>query len=468
MRTFAMGEKARLADLTGATALRVEVAGTAPGTDIAAFCFALDASGRIPAGRGPVSTARPASLESAVALVSGGGADAAFDLDLDAVADDVHRLLFVIASVGLEIGLDGASVAISADGADVAAFAMPPGTLKGQRALILGEVYRRNGWRFGAVGQGYRDGLDQLVRDHGGDPADVAPEAAAEVVDAAEPETPAVATPEPEPEPEASVEAAAAAEAEAVESEPAEPEAAPAEREAPVEPEPEPEPEPKTEPAQLAASVEPEPGPEAPTPSAETAPDERPSVTDVPCQMPVPTAVTYEGSGDRILRITRPVPEGPVVAEITGTGPGNFAVWTLDTALEQDKLLVNEIGACHGRMLLDERGTHTERLKIESDGPWTVVIHPPTAAPWLTGPVTGDGPEVLRWTGPRTVVAMTHAGSSNFMVRAYAEALTPGEDPYLASLANAIGPYEGESIIPVGPCLLEIEADGDWTLTPEG
>lgn len=504
MRTFAMGEKARLADLTAATALRVEVAGTAPGADVAAFCFALDASGRIPVGRGPVSTARPASLESAVALVSGGGADAAFDLDLDAVADDVHRLLFVIASVGLEIGLDGASVAISAEGAGIAAFAMPPGTLKGQRALILGEVYRRDGWRFGAVGQGYRDGLDQLVRDHGGDPSDVAPEEAVDAVEGAdaaqtgpepEPELAAPVTAEPAPESPPEPEAAVASEAEPAEpAEPvkaAEPGPASAEPGVPVEPAAEPEtagpvasvePEPEPEPEQIApaASVEGEPEPEpkpepasaaepeASAPSAEPASGEPPSVTAVPCRMPVPTAVTYEGSGDRVLRIARPVPEGPVVAEITGTGAGNFAVWTLDAALEQDKLLVNEIGACHGRVLLDERGTHTERLKIESDGPWTVVIHPPTAAPWLTGPVTGDGPEVLRWTGPRTVVAMTHAGSSNFMVRAYAETPTPGEDPYLASLANAIGPYEGESIVPVGPCLLEIEADGDWTLTPEG
>ncbi|MGR7000343.1 hypothetical protein ACU686_23630 [Yinghuangia aomiensis] len=132
--------------------------------------------------------------------------------------------------------------------------------------------------------------------------------------------------------------------------------------------------------------------------------------------MPVPTAVTYEGSGDRILRIARPVPEGPVVAEITGTGAGNFAVWTLDAALEQDKLLVNEIGACHGRMLLDERGTHTERLAIESDGPWTVVIHPPTAAPWLTR--SGDrrrarGAALDRAAHRRR--SMTHAGSSNFI-----------------------------------------------------
>jgi stress response protein SCP2 len=384
MRTFAMGEKAGLADLTTSTALRVEVTGAARGTAVAAYCFALDAGGRLRPDRPPVSTARPASLECAVALVSGGGADAAFDLDLDAVADDVHRLLFVVATVGPEIGLEAGSLALSSDGAQIADFALSALELKGQRALILGDIYRRDGWRFGAVGQGYRDGLDQLVRDHGGH----APEAA---------------TPQA--------------------------------------------------PGDTAESAETAAEPTAATATA-TAPD--------------PAPVVDAGSGDRILRISRPVAAGPVIAEITSEASGNFAVWTLDSALEQDKLLVNEIGAYRGRVLVDERGTVTERLKVESDGPWTIAVQPPTAAPWLTGPRTGEGSEVLRWTGPRTVVAMTHAGSSNFMIRVFAESPDQAEDPYLASLANTIGSYEGESILPAGPCLIEVEADGGWTITPEG
>ncbi|UGQ09813.1 TerD family protein [Yinghuangia sp. ASG 101] len=389
MRTFAMGEKARLADLTAATALRVEVAGEATGSDVAAFCFALDADGRIGADRPPVSADRPASLSSAVALVSGGAANAAFDVDLDAVAPEVHRLLFVVASVGPAIALDAGSVALTAGEEAIAAYLMDPADMKGQRALILGELYRRDGWRFGAVGQGYRDGLDQLVRDYGGDVEAVAASAAEG----------------------GGVPGAAASDAETARS-----------------------------------------------------PADHGAASDAPA---VPGPLAYEGSGDRILRIARPVESGPVVVEITGGGTGNFAVWTLNSSLEHDKLLVNEIGAYRGRVLVDERGTATERLKIESDGPWTVVVRPPAAAPRLAGRASGDGPEVLRWTGPRTVVAMTHAGASNFMVRVYAETPGQAEDPYLASLANTIGSYDGESIIPAGPCLVEIEADGDWTITPE-
>lgn len=433
MRTFVMGEKAKLADLTAATALRVEVAGAATGTDVAAFCFALDESGRIDADRPPVSSARPASLVSAVALVSGGAAQATFDMDLDAVAPEVHRLLFVVASVGPEIGLDSGSVVLTVEDEAVAAFIVDPSDMKGQRALILGEVYRRDGWRFGAVGQGYRDGLEQLVRDYGADPARLL----AGPGDAEDAEPTAVA---PEPAPESAPEP----ERDAAESAPA------------VEPAGEAEP----------ATAEPVADAES-APAAEAAPS-APPVDDAPePPVSIPGINRYEGTGDRILRIERPVARGPVVIEITGDGTENFAVWTLDAALEYDKLLVNEIGAYRGRVLVDERGTTTERLKIESDGPWTVAVLPPTAAPWLTGPVQGEGPEVLRWTGPRRVLGMSHAGESNFIVTAYAESADGVEDPYLETLVNTIGVYHGESILPAGPCLIEVEADGDWVFTPE-
>ncbi|HSA51255.1 MAG TPA: TerD family protein [Yinghuangia sp.] len=469
MRTFAMGEKARLADLTAATALRVEIAGAATGTDTAAFCFALDADGHIDANRPPVSADRPASLVSAVALVSGGASNASFDVDLDAVAPDVHRLLFVVASVGPDIALDAGSVVLTAGEEAIGAFLMDPSEMKGQRALILGEIYRRDGWRFGAVGQGYRDGLEQLVRDYGADPAvllggraanddgDRDSDSDAEPVSGSEEEA-AVAV-EGRPDADAEAERDAAPEPEAVDG-----------GAAGTVPETEIHAETDVR-AETETQVETDVRAETEI-KYETGADAAGGGTDAATESgagesAVPGVHTYEGSGDRILRISRPVESGPVVVEITGDGTANFAVWTLNSSLEHDKLLVNEIGAYRGRVLVDERGTATERLKIESDGPWTVVIQPPTAAPWLTGPVSGDGPEVLRWTGPRTVVAMTHAGTSNFMVRAYAESPGQAEDPYLASLANAIGSYDGESIIPAGPCLIEIEADGEWTFTPE-
>lgn len=409
MRTFAMGEKTRLDD----SAIRVEF--DVSGEGLAAYCFSLGT-----ADLDVVCTARPASLTSAVALVAGGTGTAEFHVDLSAVDDAVDRLVFAIGAQAPGFGAGSRLRLLGADG-EIGRFVLPTGELTRERALILAEVYRRDGWRFGAVGQGYEAGLEQLVRDLGAEP-DQALFTAAAMADPVLPDTAAHAEPAPEPAAGSDTEPAPAASVDVV-----------AEPPLPAEQLPEPEAAPAAEPADA--------GPRSPRPAP---------------------AVEYEGRGDRVLSIERPVDAGPFLVELEARGTENFVVWTLDADLETDKLLANTIGAHRGRALVDERGTRTSRLKIEADGAWTVRLLTPEAARPLTDRLEGTGPETVRWAGPRTVVAMTHAGGSNFIVGTFTE---HGDDEaYLGTLANVIGDYEGESILPKGPCLIEIEADGAWTL----
>ncbi|MYS81196.1 TerD family protein [Embleya scabrispora] len=425
MRTFAMGEKTKLDD----SAIGVEF--DVSGEGLAAYCFSVGT-----ADLDVVCTARPASLTSAVALVAGGTGTAEFHVDLSAVDDAVDRLVFAIGAQAPGFGAGSLIRLLGADG-EIGRFVLPVADLTRERALILAEVYRRDGWRFGAVGQGYEAGVKELVRDLGGDPeqtlivaavpADAEPvrpsPAATPDEVGSDDETAADAEPGAEPGPVASI---AADEGEA---EPAAPSEAGAGAGVRMEAEPVSVPE-------LAPAVE---------------------------EPPVPAAV-YDGRGDKVLSITRPVEAGPFLVELDARGSDNFVVWTLDADLETDKLLANAIGAYRGRALVDERGGHTSRLKIEADGEWTVRLLAPEAARTLTDRLTGNGPETVRWTGPRTVLAMTHAGVSNFIVGTFAE--HGGDEAYLGTLANTIGDYEGESILPKGPCLIELEADGDWSLTP--
>ncbi|MGW9207823.1 TerD family protein [Embleya sp. NPDC055664] len=411
MRTFAMGEKTRLDD----SAIRVEF--DVSGEGLAAYCFSLGT-----ADLDVVCTARPASLTSAVALVAGGTGTAEFHVDLSAVDDAVDRLVFAIGAQAPGFGAGSLLRLLGADG-EIGRFVLPVGELTRERALILAEVYRRDGWRFGAVGQGYEAGLDQLVRDLGAEP-DQALFTAAAMADPVVPDTAVHAEPEPEPEP--------------VEGSDAEP--APA--------------------ASVDIAAEPPP-PAEQLPESEATPAPDPADAGPLSPRPAP-AVEYEGRGDRVLSIERPVDAGPFLVELEARGTENFVVWTLDADLETDKLLANTIGVHRSRALVDERGTRTSRLKIEADGAWTVRLLTPEAARPLTDRLEGTGPETVRWAGPRTVVAMTHAGGSNFIVGTFTE---HGDDEaYLGTLANVIGDYEGESILPKGPCLIEIEADGAWTL----
>ncbi|MFI6979855.1 TerD family protein [Embleya sp. NPDC050154] len=486
MRTFAMGEKTRLDD----SAIRVEF--DVSGEGLAAYCFSLGT-----ADLDVVCTARPASLISAVALVAGGTGTAEFHVDLSAVDDAVDRLVFAVGAQAPGFG-DGSLLRLLGADGEIGRFVLPVAELTRERALILAEVYRRDGWRFGAVGQGYEAGVDQLVRDLGADPEQTLIVAAVmaheDAVESVEPVTDAAvhppaggATPEdtkpedtkPEdtkPE-DAKPEDAKPEDAKPEDAKPedAKPAAAPSEDVRPDDAPPgdataaaaEPEPV-----ASIAAEPVAEVAAEAVTESADEpaapSPAEHEPAPAEPLPAPAtgvtPPAGVYEGRGDKVLSITRPVEAGPFLVELEGRGTDNFVVWTLDADLETDKLLANAIGAYRGRALVDERSSRTSRLKIEADGAWTVRLFGPEAARPLTERLTGTGPETVRWAGPRTVLAMTHRGTGNFIVGTFAD--HGGDESYLGTLANAIGDYEGESILPKGPCLIELEADGDWTLTP--
>lgn len=76
----------------------------------------------------------------------------------------------------------------------------------------------------------------------------------------------------------------------------------------------------------------------------------------------------------------------------------------------------------------------------------------------------GAGQSVINVSLPfdRTRITLTHNGSRNFIVWAY----FPDNDRDL--LVNEIGPYQGvRSIMGAGDVMLEIKADGEWSITFE-
>lgn len=103
-------------------------------------------------------------------------------LNLDAVPDDVERVLLV-ASLDATIGPGFAdatalrlTVQRSDDGSALVTFDIVDATT--ERALLFGEFYRREGmWRFRAIGQGYAGGLDVAAAEYGIEVADEAADA---------------------------------------------------------------------------------------------------------------------------------------------------------------------------------------------------------------------------------------------------------------------------------------------------
>lgn len=196
-------------------------------------------------------------------------------------------------------------------------------------------------------------------------------------------------------------------------------------------------------------------------------PTRRATDTSVPTPDTTPQAafepIHLEGSGSAVPRFT--IPESaPGLAQIAASGSGNFVVWSVSADGAQNDLLVNVIGTYSGTILFDESdGIHSTAFQVEADGPWTIDVQPISAAFDWDGsqPLVGRGDDVAtlepRSSGLKTV-AITHNGSSNFVVYAYSSSAGA------SLLVNEISTYSGEVVLPDGTFFLEINADGNWSV----
>jgi hypothetical protein len=174
--------------------------------------------------------------------------------------------------------------------------------------------------------------------------------------------------------------------------------------------------------------------------------------------------MNFSGTGDSVPQFT--IPEGSAaIAVVTHTGSSNFAIFTVAANGTNNDLLVNTIGNYAGTVLFDEAsGVHSVAFEITADGAWTITVKPVTAArAWDgTSALNGSGDDVVRVSPQIEGLAtanVQHTGSSNFAIFAYSSS---GAD----LLVNEIGAYVGEVLLGGGTFLVEVTADGAWTIAP--
>lgn len=178
----------------------------------------------------------------------------------------------------------------------------------------------------------------------------------------------------------------------------------------------------------------------------------------------IPADEVFEGYGATVVSLDLPDDYLHTVA-FTHTGESNFAVWSVDEDGESIDLLVNEIGDYQGARPLDF-DVEPVALDIEADGTWQAIVQVLQRAPLWPEQTSGTGATVLvadpAETRGLTVVRLTHDGQSNVVLWAYTD------DGEWDLLVNEIGEYSGEQRLPSGTVVLEIDADGDWTLQRAG
>ncbi len=166
MNIFSRGQKGKLADLglNSPFPIVVDIAGAGMTVDVS--CFGLDSNDKLSDERFMVFYNQLASPGDAIKLELTGG-QARFAVNLTALPDSIAKLVFVAAidGNGTMRGINASSLTLG----NAVQFPMTGADFQDEKAVIVGEVYRKDGvWRFGAVGQGFNGGLSALLKHFGG------------------------------------------------------------------------------------------------------------------------------------------------------------------------------------------------------------------------------------------------------------------------------------------------------------
>ncbi|MFF3614533.1 TerD family protein [Streptomyces sp. NPDC002580] len=179
-REFQRGHKAKISDLTAGTDLYVGVQITGPGLTFDISCFGLDADERLSDDRYFVFFNQPKSPEESIQLLGAQSGDTeSFRVTLDRVPAQIQKLSFTatIDGAGQMSQIAPGYLRVVAGGEEVARYTFSGAEFSTERAVMLGDFYLKDVWRFAAVGQGFDGGLDALLKNFGGEVAEEAPAA---------------------------------------------------------------------------------------------------------------------------------------------------------------------------------------------------------------------------------------------------------------------------------------------------
>ncbi|MFD4717132.1 TerD family protein [Streptomyces sp. NPDC058423] len=177
-REFQRGHKAKISDLTPGTDLYVGVQISAPGLTFDISCFGLDANEQLSDDRYFIFFNQPKSPEESVQLLGAQAGDTeSFRVTLDRVPAHIHKLSFTatIDGAGQMSQIGPGYIRIVAGGEEVVRYAFTGSEFSTERAVMLGDFYLKDVWRFAAVGQGFDGGLDALLKNFGGEVAEEEP-----------------------------------------------------------------------------------------------------------------------------------------------------------------------------------------------------------------------------------------------------------------------------------------------------
>ena len=180
-----------------------------------------------------------------------------------------------------------------------------------------------------------------------------------------------------------------------------------------------------------------------------------PTPTPSPAPKPAVEHQEYSGDGDDVIDVSITEP-----AMVTFSCPE----CTRNTVLKtngRESLLVNTIGSYSGSHVINVYdGSITTEFTITARSYWTLTVDDITQAPVFTAAGSGAGDTLIWMNSTFSRAQITNDGSSNFIVHCY------GSSSSRSLVVNEIGAYSGVKPM-TGPCLVQVESTGNWSITPQ-
>ena len=170
--TILRGQRLKLVDIIpDDSEFQLGIVCNSPGLTIDFACFGLDANEKLSDDRYMTFFNQPTTPCGGVSLNTPAGDSFGFAIALQKIPTTIYRLT-VTAAVdgdGTMSQLNNSFIRFLLKGVEVARFSFTGSDFSAERALMLLEIYRRDGiWRVAATGQGFNGGLNTLVKHFGG------------------------------------------------------------------------------------------------------------------------------------------------------------------------------------------------------------------------------------------------------------------------------------------------------------
>lgn len=169
--------------------------------------------------------------------------------------------------------------------------------------------------------------------------------------------------------------------------------------------------------------------------------------------------IMASGTSDSVIKLPSGTKAGIITAKYTGSD--DFIITGLDSNNQQTPdLPVDTMGSYSGVTAfgLEQLGSAPTQLKVTATGSWSVTIAPISSAP-IAVPKSGTGDLVFLYNGRAANWNLGFKGSGDFIVSQFSSAIMPN----LA--VDEMGNYSGTVPMDPGPSVVQVEADGSWTIS---